>query len=256
MATIKGKWVFNEVLDLSNFPSGFTSFFVVFTDADGVVYRKMRICNAVTAIGGVYYHYTTVNTDMVRSYYKKTRLWESEAYRTIDFGKAEQEVADDFCTWLTDNAIEIRTPAATIAYNGEEIATLQDGQTATLKCAGMQMVGDVVMEVAESPKAVLQNKTIIENGSFYPDDGCDGFNYVTVDVPIPEGYIQPSGTLSITENGTHDVSGYANAEVNVESSGGGGSISVKATAYVTEPVVATTHVEAPLLTINTTLEVS
>jgi hypothetical protein len=42
----------------------------------------------------------------------------------------------------------------------------------------------------------------------------------TVDVPIPDdyvpdGYIKPTGTLTITENGTHDVSGYASADVNV-----------------------------------------
>ena len=45
---------------------------------------------------------------------------------------------------------------------------------------------------------------------------------VTVNA-IPSSYIIPSGTLTITENGTHDVSTYANVEVNVESSGGGSS---------------------------------
>lgn len=40
---------------------------------------------------------------------------------------------------------------------------------------------------------------------------------------IPSNYIVPSGTLTITTNGTHDVKNYASAEVSIESSGGGGN---------------------------------
>ena len=43
---------------------------------------------------------------------------------------------------------------------------------------------------------------------------------VTVNA-IPSNYIIPSGTKSITTNGTHDVSTYASVSVNVASSGGG-----------------------------------
>ena len=38
-----------------------------------------------------------------------------------------------------------------------------------------------------------------------------------MNVPTPDDYIKPTGTKNITENGTHDVSEYASAEVNVES---------------------------------------
>lgn len=41
---------------------------------------------------------------------------------------------------------------------------------------------------------------------------------------IPDSYIQPSGTKSITENGTHDVKSYASVEVNVAGSGGGSAV--------------------------------
>lgn len=46
------------------------------------------------------------------------------------------------------------------------------------------------------------------------DSGYDGLSKVTVEA-IPDEYIVPSGTLSVTENGTQDVTEYANVEVNV-----------------------------------------
>lgn len=42
----------------------------------------------------------------------------------------------------------------------------------------------------------------------------------TVNVPIPEGYIVPEGQLDITENGVHDVTSFATVNVNIESGGG------------------------------------
>lgn len=47
---------------------------------------------------------------------------------------------------------------------------------------------------------------------------------VNVNVPTPEGYIKPEGNIEITENGTHDVSQYESAIVNVASSGEGSSL--------------------------------
>lgn len=51
--------------------------------------------------------------------------------------------------------------------------------------------------------------------SIVPSNGKVGFSQVNVE-PIPDDYIIPSGTLQITSNGTYDVSGKANAMVNVE----------------------------------------
>ncbi len=56
-------------------------------------------------------------------------------------------------------------------------------------------------------------KEITENGTHSVTE----YDSVSVAVPIPDGYIQPSGTLEVTENGTKDVTAYASVNVNVPS---------------------------------------
>ena len=56
-------------------------------------------------------------------------------------------------------------------------------------------------------------KTITSNGTH----DVNAYEKVSVNVPIPDGYIKPSGSKSITANGTHDVTEYASVNVNVPS---------------------------------------
>lgn len=99
-----------------------------------------------------------------------------------------------------------------------------------------------------------QNKTVTENGTYRADDGYDALSSVTVDVvpklqpkeitieantdeptvvsfdedydglsevsvsvdvPIPDGYIKPEGTMPIDSNGVFDVTEYSSVEVDV-----------------------------------------
>lgn len=70
--------------------------------------------------------------------------------------------------------------------------------------------------------ATLQSKTVTptENTqNVEPDSGYDGLSGVTVN-PIPSSYVIPTGSQTITENGTFDVSAYASAIVNVAAAAG------------------------------------
>lgn len=69
-----------------------------------------------------------------------------------------------------------------------------------------------------------QEKSVVytENGEYsvLPDEDSVLTKVdVKVNVPIPEGYIKPSGILDIETNGEHDVTNYEKVNVNVESSG-------------------------------------
>lgn len=67
-----------------------------------------------------------------------------------------------------------------------------------------------------------QDITVTENGTYTPDEGYTGLGTVEVQVPNPS-----TGTLSIVENGSYDVTEYATAEVNVPTGGGGGGETTK-----------------------------
>lgn len=78
------------------------------------------------------------------------------------------------------------------------------------------------IEMAESlPEAggvanpVIEPLSVTENGTYTAPEGVDGYSPITVNVPIPDGYIKPSGTKEITENGTHDAKAYESVNVNV-----------------------------------------
>jgi len=59
------------------------------------------------------------------------------------------------------------------------------------------------------------NYDITVNGNY----DISSYATTSVDVPIPAGYIQPSGNYDITANGNYDVSSYATAYINVASGG-------------------------------------
>jgi hypothetical protein len=88
----------------------------------------------------------------------------------------------------------------------------------------------------------LQDKTVTPTTSqqtVTADNGYDGLDTVTVNA-IPSSYIQPSGTKTVTTNGTHDVKTYASVSVNVA----GEDVTAETNAYTTKLASLETAVSA------------
>ena len=218
----KGDYVFNEVIIQSYrneeyIPFTFSSYFEtlgidIFAECiginsrgnDGVIGYAVSSTTPDLSSYGVTYPLNTW------AYDPATDGWTTPTYRNITVTN-DTTVFSDFYTWFTTNTKQL----VTVTYNDNVIAKIEPGITATLNCAGKQMATDISITAPEVEEANLQEKTITENGEVTPDEGYDGLSKVTVDVPIPDGYIVPTGTKEITENGTHNVTEFANTNVNV-----------------------------------------
>lgn len=103
--------------------------------------------------------------------------------------------------------------------------TVEGGTSVRLPTAGKYCDRDILILATGGGAAadpIIEPLEVTENGTYTAPEGVDGYSPITVNVPIPNGYIKPSGTKDITANGTHDVTAYASVNVNVEASGGGG----------------------------------
>lgn len=97
-------------------------------------------------------------------------------------------------------------------------------------------IAENLPERGSGGSVTLQEKTATPTKSqqeVTADSGYDGLSKVTVE-PIPENFIEPSGTKEITENGTHDVREFESVNVAVESSGSENRLNLLATKNITE----------------------
>lgn len=121
--------------------------------------------------------------------------------KTVDLAMASGNQTITPTSGKVLSQVVVKKPATLIAGNIKKDVNI-GGVTGTL-------------EPQTAPK--LQTKTVTPTKSqqnVSPDSGYDSLSGVTVNA-IPDNYVIPTGTVNITTNGTHDVSGKASVNVNV-----------------------------------------
>jgi hypothetical protein len=178
---LSGIWLLNETLETPPF-----SIFDISFRSDGKRCTYFDCTFSSYAKNFIGFQYNTP-VDSIDAYlfqdYSLGNLkkgWQLEAYRTIDFGGAEQLAFEQDYEWFIANAIyvgksdEEPTATATITYNGNVIATITDGQTATIPCEGKKMVGDIVIayggEEDDSSTTLIEFWIIPPGQSFHGSD--------------------------------------------------------------------------------------
>lgn len=127
-----------------------------------------------------------------------------EEAKTVDLAMASGNQTITPTSGKVLSQVVVKKPATLIAGNIKKDVNI-GGVTGTL-------------EPQTAPK--LQTKIVTPTKSqqtVSPDSGYDGLSGVTVNA-IPDNYVIPTGTVNITTNGTHDVSGKASVVVAVPSS--------------------------------------
>lgn len=127
-----------------------------------------------------------------------------EEAKTVDLAMASGDQTIPPTSGKVLSQVVVKKPATMLPENIKKDVNI-GGVTGTL-------------EPQTAPK--LQTKTVTPTKSqqnVSPDSGYDGLSGVTVNA-IPDNYVIPTGTVNITTNGTHDVSGKASVVVAVPSS--------------------------------------
>ena len=184
--------------------------------------------NGVTAVGTNNYFVVSFANSVSRTITVTKEIRVTEIVELTDSQLEIYASSDDGYgsphTWTRDLSSftngDLVSMAGTVGdYFASDIATWENGFTIADSKTGVIIAATsssiTITNAANAAIDLYIGKA--ELASYY-----DGLSQVTVN-PIPSQYIVPSGTKTITENGTGiDVASYASVDVNVSGGGGGG----------------------------------
>lgn len=158
-------WKFNDtILFLANF----TTFRVNFNVLSGDYYTTKFISIYLSSY--LYYKYPygggTANVKVCST----KSVWYSEDYKTIKIIDGEDATNEIFIDWMLSNAtlVEEEPTATVITYNGSTIATLEAGQTATIKTAETEVEHDIVVKAGGAKAEEVESTHALYNGVKLP----------------------------------------------------------------------------------------
>ena len=120
---INGKWYFNETIP--EFENGDSIEYDIAFTSNGKSYMCINCYNTPGPVDGVTMYYYVKKAGILDTEGDVTYDlgWADDAYRTIDFGAAYQEVSDEFYTWLTANAVQLSKPIPMTHPKGIKLLT-------------------------------------------------------------------------------------------------------------------------------------
>lgn len=158
--------------------------------------------------------------------------------KTVSPSTSKQTVTPDSgydgLSSVTVNAMTTTTQATpSISVNSSGLITASATQTAGYVSAGTKSgTKQLTTQAAKTITPSTSSQTAVNSGVYTTGK-------VTVN-PIPSNYIVPSGTKTITTNGTHDVKSYASATVNVA----GEDVASETNAYTAKLATLETAISA------------
>ena len=116
MAKIKGVWVFNDVVSHFYWLASYQMINVTFT-SNGERFTSLYWYD-VPAGDDTIYHLSYDETLAVAGPFGNLYNWDNDAYKTVDFGSAEQDVSDEFLAWMQENATQQASGGTTPTAEG------------------------------------------------------------------------------------------------------------------------------------------